>query len=452
MTSRRTAIKLLGLSAGTAGISSSVPTVLAQDPEGFIIFDSQVTDGTSLQVSSVESDIDCTLVVRDEETSRGRTDLGAGTHEDIPVEIEPALTESQILSARLHPAGSGSGFARNEAVAWIEGDDELEGDYVIFENQTIEGTEVDIEQVNTAVDSRLSISSEEKTVGARMLEAGHYENLTIEVEEIVSESQQLVARLSSLATGEGLARMNSYVQIEGDPPPEEGRTTDPQGVVLFENQDSANSSVTVRRVESETKCQLSIRDEETKRGHTILEAGTHEDISVDLYDEILNSQILSARLSSPTGSHFARNEAAVWVDGEKELDGAFVIMENQSSDGTAVNIAQVNADEAVWLDVRDDETSRTSGELKELGSGTHEDVVVELEPPLSESQTLSANLYSAEGGSGLMRMHSYVEVDENAPSLTPEDDSIPGPGIVGTVGSLVGAGYVLKLWSEKQDK
>lgn len=33
------------------------------------------------------------------------------------------------------------------------------------------------------------------------------------------------------------------------------------------------------------------------------------------------------------------------------------------------------------------------------------------------------------------------------PTLTSDEDGIPGPGIVGTVGSLVGAGYVLKWWS-----
>lgn len=39
------------------------------------------------------------------------------------------------------------------------------------------------------------------------------------------------------------------------------------------------------------------------------------------------------------------------------------------------------------------------------------------------------------------------------PTPTPEEDEdgIPGPGIIGTVGSLAGAGYVLKWWSDKRE-
>lgn len=46
-----------------------------------------------------------------------------------------------------------------------------------------------------------------------------------------------------------------------------------------------------------------------------------------------------------------------------------------------------------------------------------------------------------------------VSVDSSAtpdPTPTSTDDGIPGPGIVGTVGSILGAGYVMKWWSATQ--
>ena len=120
--SRRTILSVIGAFAGIGGISTTVKTTVASD-QGTIEIADQSSDGTSVIIDKLETDIDAELGVlnltTDEDILFG-IGFEAGTAvTDYELEFDPPITESFEIQVSLHDE-SGSGFALDQAAIEIE--------------------------------------------------------------------------------------------------------------------------------------------------------------------------------------------------------------------------------------------------------------------------------------------------------------------------------------------
>lgn len=103
---------------------------------------------------------------------------------------------------------------------------------------------------------------------------------------------------------------------------------------------------------------------------------------------------------------------------------------------------------------------KLEAELIELQNEIDElkDEKIELKQEVAELEAVNRNLRDEvkeleSGKSNLREQLEDFEDDNDEPLRLDEDAALPGPGIVGTVGSLIGAGYVLNWWiNEESDE
>ncbi|WP_285253929.1 hypothetical protein [Halobacterium salinarum] len=97
---------------GTAGTSAG-----QEDPEASITFNDQISDGSSVTVGKIETEVEARFIIRDQDSNGigGQVTFDAGTAvEEYEVDLSTELTEAETLSANLYDS-SGSNIARDTA-------------------------------------------------------------------------------------------------------------------------------------------------------------------------------------------------------------------------------------------------------------------------------------------------------------------------------------------------
>ncbi|MFC7073045.1 PKD domain-containing protein [Halovenus rubra] len=110
---RRTGTGIVGMAMlGTAGTSAG-----QEDPEASITFNDQISDGSSVTVGKIETEVEARFIIRDQDSNGigGQVTFDAGTAvEEYEVDLSTELTEAETLSANLYDS-SGSNIARDTA-------------------------------------------------------------------------------------------------------------------------------------------------------------------------------------------------------------------------------------------------------------------------------------------------------------------------------------------------
>lgn len=104
---------------GALGIGSG--PVRGQDSPVSITFEDQVSDGRSVVVSEIETDVDIMFAIRNGSEELARTFFDAGeTVEDTTITLSNPISETQSVTANAYPASGGSGLARVRAEITVE--------------------------------------------------------------------------------------------------------------------------------------------------------------------------------------------------------------------------------------------------------------------------------------------------------------------------------------------
>ena len=129
MIKRRT---FLGISSGLGAVGSlsvgPLPATGTNDPSGSITIQEQTSDGTSIVIAEISTEIDAKIFVINSDTEElidNSYEIASGTYEEYEIELSPPLTDSAELIVGLFPDGGGSGFAEDRAVVHVGDDIEL---------------------------------------------------------------------------------------------------------------------------------------------------------------------------------------------------------------------------------------------------------------------------------------------------------------------------------------
>lgn len=99
------------------------------------------------------------------------------------------------------------------------------------------------------------------------------------------------------------------------------------------------------------------------------------------------------------------------VDAAEQTSEPSVVFDDQRSDGKSVIVDRVSSDSGVTLVIR--KNSMIYG-TQHVDSGTHEQITVQLDTPITESKTISARLYPESGGKRLAIDHATIHVGDGA--------------------------------------
>jgi PGF-CTERM protein len=258
------------------------------------------------------------------------------------------------------------------------------------------------------------------------LEAGTHENVTVTLDEPLAEDGTAVAMAHRDTDGDRIYRF-----VSGDGEADGPYTADGEAVVdtaemtvsatvEMSDQPTDGSSVLIDRVELSTGGFVTLHDSSLQDGETLgsvrgtsayLEAGVHEDVRVELDEELDGEDTAIPMAHRDTND----NEAYDFVDSDGGDDGPFlnqeegavvdtatvtpstetnVTMSAQSSSGHYVVVDEVFVQDGGFVTVHD--STVQDGEVFEsirgssdyLEPGLHRDVGVHLEEPLESDDTL----------------------------------------------------------------
>ena len=259
------------------------------------------------------------------------------------------------------------------------------------------------------------------------LEPGIHRDIVVRLDDPLTEDDALFA-MAHRDTNDNEAY--DFPSSEGD---EDGPyTTDSSDIVMddgnvtvsaavaFETADSDGTAVTVDRVDLSQGGFVTIHDAslgggavfDSVRGTSAyLEAGVHEDVTVELDEPLTGTERLVAMPHRDTDG----NEAYGFVDSEGETDApfltgddapvtagataqvtAFVDATAQDTDGETVVVDRVTLHDGGFVTVHDSSLADGAvfdsirGTSAYLGPGTHTDVEVALDDPLTEDDTVYA--------------------------------------------------------------
>nr|WP_241429973.1 PGF-CTERM sorting domain-containing protein [Halorubrum lipolyticum] len=210
-----------------------------------------------------------------------------------------------------------------------------------------------------------------------------------------------------------------YTTDSSDIVMDDGNVTVSAGVA-FETSDSDGATVTVDRVDLSQGGFVTIHDAsigggavfDSVRGTSAyLEAGVHEDVTIELDEPLTDTEQLVAMPHRDTND----NEAYDFVDSDGEADGpfltgddapvtavasaqvtAFVDATAQDTDGETVVVDSVTLHDGGFVTVHDSSLAdgavfdSVRGTSAYLGPGTHTDVEIALDDPLTEDDTVFA--------------------------------------------------------------
>jgi PGF-CTERM protein len=421
----------------------------------------QPTEGSAVIVDRVELSEGGFVTVHDSsladgavfDSIRGTSDyLEAGVHEDVRVELDDELESDDRLFAMAHrdtndneaydfPATEGDEdgpfVGGNEDIVMAPFDAELDDEAAAaFAAQASGGNVVVVDEVYlpdggfvTMHDSSLADGAVFDSIRGTSdyLEPGIHRDVVVRLDEPLSEDDTLFA-MAHQDTNDNEAYDfpasegdddGPYATDGGDLVMDDGNVTVSAGVA-FEGQPSDGTTVTVERVDLSEGGFVTVHDASLAGGATFdsvrgtseyLEAGVHEDVQIELDKPLRETNRLLAmpHADSDGDETYDFVETSGGADGPF-LDGndrivmagatasvtAHVAAADQETDSETVVVDEVTLHDGGFVTVHDSSLADGAvfdsirGTSDYLAPGTHEDVEIRLDEPLSEDGSVYA--------------------------------------------------------------
>ncbi|WP_262178145.1 DUF7282 domain-containing protein [Haloarcula laminariae] len=407
----------------TAGDSVVVDRVVLSEGGFVTVHDATVTEGQTF------------------ESIRGTSQyLGAGVHEDVRVVLDDPVTENTTLVPMAHRDTDS-----DETYTFEQSDGSNDGPYanadgavvdtaavtlsdtamVSMSDQVTGGNAVTVDSVFVPESGFVTIHDSTVTEGqtfdsvrgtSMYLDAGYHTDVTVTLDNAVSNDTTLVAMSHMDSDGDA---NYSFVQSDGsnDGPyaDADGAVTDAADVtvsatVSMDSQLSGGNAVTVDSVDMSEGGFVAIHGPTgaVVGSSDYLGAGVHEDVTVALDERLTSSQALTAMPHFDTDGDetydFVTSDGAddgpYTADGGAVVDSANVTIEAsidfaaQSTDGESVTVESVTLQDGGFVTVHDATLLEGAtfdsirGTSAYLSPGTHENVTVTLDEPVSANTTL----------------------------------------------------------------
>ncbi|WP_336326180.1 DUF7282 domain-containing protein [Halovenus sp. HT40] len=375
--------------------------------------------------------------------------LEPGTHEDVVVELDDGI-EGGTFHAMAHQDTDGDrAYTFVSSNGEADGPYTLDGEIVMdnaevtvsanlsFSGQSSEGEYITVDRVELAEPGFVTVHDSSLLDGAvfesvrgtsAYLDAGIYEDLRIQLDEPLEDDDTLVP----------MAHRDTNDNQEYDFPASNGDADGPfsnsagdavvdsaevalseNASVAFDAQASGGTTVVVEEVFLPDGGFVTMHDSTLQDGEVIgsirgtseyLAPGVHRNIEVTLDDPLAEDDTLLAMAHQDTND----NEMYDFVDSGGAADGPYttggdivmtpgnvtvsasVDFTAQSSDGTTVVIDSVDLSEGGFVTIHDsslaagDVIDSIRGTSEYLDAGTHENIVVELDAPLTETNQVFA--------------------------------------------------------------
>ncbi|WP_162224262.1 DUF7282 domain-containing protein [Halorussus salinus] len=302
-------------------------------------------------------------------------------------------TVSGGVATTLGATGPDAAGDRSPASEEVRQDQTIENTSVTFENQTSNGTVVTVSQVNLTEGGFVVVHDESLLEGSVLgsvrgvseyLEPGTYEEVRVTLDDPINDSQRLLA-LAYQDTNDN----ETFDFVESQGADDSAYTVDNQVV-------ADDATVTVEEAEETTT--TAEEAEETTTTEEPVETTTEEEVeeTTTTAEEVEETTTTTEEIEETTTEEEAEETTTETTTEEAEASLTF---ENQTSNGTVVTISQATLPEGGFVVIHD--TSLLDGSVVEsvrgvseyLEPGTHEEIRVTLDEPITESQPLLALAY-----------------------------------------------------------
>ena len=382
------------------------------------------------------------------ESIRGTsTYLSAGVYEDVRVSLDDPVTENATLVPMAHqdtdddqtydfPATNGSDdtfYATDSGgpvidTAAVTATDTASASLA---NQTTGGNHVVVESVYVPEGGFVTIHDDTLLDGATFdsvrgtsayLEAGYHTDVVVPLNDSVSNDSTLIAMPHMDSDDDESYDFVTSNGSDDGPYTDDGAVVDSGTVnvsasVTMNDQPSSGTAVVIDRVDLSEGGFVTVHDGTLLDGATFdsvagtseyLEAGVHEDVVVTLDERLTSGQTLIAMPHMDTDG----DESYTFVESDGSADGPYATdsgavvdpaevtieasigFEAQSTDGETVTVDSVTLQDGGFVTVHD--ATVTQGAVFEsirgtsdyLAPGTHENVTITLDDPVTENTTL----------------------------------------------------------------
>jgi len=450
-------VAVLLTSAVAGGIGILAAPASADQHQASVTFEDTTSGGETIVVDEVTVPEGGFVTIHDASLGDGDT-LGSvvgtsaylepGTHEDVVVQLDEDVQDG-TFTAMAHRDTNG-----DRAYTFVSSNGEEDGPYtadggavvdnaevtvsatVSFGGQPSEGEYVTVDRVELSEPGFVTVHDSSLQDGATFdsvrgtseyLEAGVYENLRIQLDEPLQNDDTLLPMAHRDTndnqqydfTSSNGADDGPFVNAGGNAVLDSGQvelanTAD----VNFSAQSSGGTTVVVDEVFLPEGGFVTMHDSSLQDGATFesvrgtseyLAPGIHRNVVVTLDDPLSDGDTLIAMPHQDTNG----NEAYDFVTSDGQADGPYtddgavvdpgevtvsasVSIDTQTSDGKTVVVENVDLAEGGFVTIHDASLGAGAviesvrGTSEYLDAGAHEDVVVELDAPLNETNQLIA--------------------------------------------------------------
>jgi len=470
-----TSIGLVGAAPAAAGDTTAETTTDAAS----VTFDAQTSGGTTVTVDEVTLPDGGFVTIHDSGLGDGDT-LGSvvgttayleeGTHENVTVTLDEPLSEDDTLHAMAHQDTDG-----DRAYTFVSSNGQADGPYtadgdIVMQNadvtvsasvsiadQPTDGSSIVVDSVELSEGGFVTIHDGSLLDGetfasvrgtSEYLEAGHHENVRVHLDDELSENATVIPMPHTDSNGN---EMYDFVEDEGgaDGPYVDGdgaivdtatATLGTEASATFDAQTSGGNQVTVEEVFVPEGGFVTMHDSSLNDGAVFdsvrgtseyLEPGLHRDVTVALDDPLTEDDTLVAMPHTDSNDNemydFVEDEGG--ADGPYTADGGAVVdagmvtvsasvsLADQTSDGTAVVVEDVDLSDGGFVTIHDsslfagETLGSVRGTSEYLEAGHHESVTVPLDQPISETRSLVAMPHTDSNDN---EMYDFVENEGGA--------------------------------------
>ncbi|MFC4543322.1 hypothetical protein ACFO5R_15440 [Halosolutus amylolyticus] len=355
--------------------------------------------------------------------------LGAGTHENVEIQLDDAIAEEQPLVAAVHldtdddgafdyadtggeddppyvtPGGSP---VLDTAVVAVGDEGEVEdGDAedeaaepegtLSVANQTGDGTNLTIAEANASVEYVLTAAYDGETVESETFDANEsIENESLDLDPPIEENTTVDVALVGPDSEELTNETIEYaIADEAD-----GDDEAPEASLTVEDQDGDGGSLVVDEATASVEYVLTVTDEDGEQLGESDAFGPDETIeneSLDLEPPLEDDAALEVAVvaAGEDGDDATLANETIEYTVEDEAPEASLSVENQTGDGTNLTVEAANASVEYALTVTD-EDGQEIGETGPFAPGDPiQNETIDLDPPLEDDATLEVAVVSA---------------------------------------------------------
>jgi PGF-CTERM protein len=451
-------VAILVTSVFAGGIGALATPALADEHEATVTFTETTSGGETVVVDEVTVPEGGFLTIHDDTLTDGNT-LGSvvgtsaylepGTHENVTVALDDGIEGGTFHAMAHQDTDSDRAYTFVSSNGETDGPYTLDGDIVMdnaevtvsatvsFSEQVSEGEYVTVDRVELAEPGFVTVHDSSLLDGetfesvrgtSEYLEAGVYENLRIQLDEPLENDDTLLPMAHQdtndneaydFASSEG-GEDGPFVTAGGEAVLDDAQVElSDTASATFDDQASGGTTVVVDEVFVPEGGFVTMHDSslgdgavfESIRGTSeALEPGLHRDVVVTLDEPLEDDDTLFAMPHQDTNDNDAydfessdgEDDGPYTADGGAVTDAgnvtvaASVTAADQTSDGTTVVVEQVDLSEGGFVTIHDASLGEGAviesirGTSEYLDAGTHEDVVVELDEPLTETNQILA--------------------------------------------------------------